>query len=193
MPGEAAEAHFLCTSGRTSTAPIRAAGTRAAISIASSSPRPQKQPAGERRVEGSKRAGLRLALLDPNRGGNLGRREALRWARHAPVSLIAGRRRRSGQLRCLSRSFFSLQLRIEPLEKTRSTLAEMHFRAAVHDVPQRTACVRRTRWAFSEPPLQAIQRARWGFPTATVLCDGDVGRCRACGVIREPGASATRV
>jgi hypothetical protein len=65
VPGEAAEAHFLCTSGRTSTAPIRAAGTRAAISIASSSPRPRKQPAGERRGEGNKRAGLRLAVLDP--------------------------------------------------------------------------------------------------------------------------------
>jgi hypothetical protein len=51
---------------------------------------------------------------------------------------------------------------------------------------QRTACVRRTR-PFSGPTLtlRAIQRARWGFPTATVLCNSDVDRCRACGVNRE--------
>jgi hypothetical protein len=56
VPGEAAEAHFLCTSGRTSTAPIRAAGTRAAISIASSSPRPQKATS-RRAPRGGQQAG----------------------------------------------------------------------------------------------------------------------------------------
>jgi hypothetical protein len=58
--------------------------------------------------------------------------------------------------------------RIKPFERTRSTLAEVHLRAAVHEPSRRTACVRRTRWPFSEPTLTSDPAGSPRvFPTAT--------------------------
>ena len=67
---------------------------------------------------------------------------------------------------------FACGCRIKPFRRTRSTLAEEHLGAAVlaPTPSRRTACVRRTRWPFSEPhPYKRSSPLAGVLPAARVM------------------------
>jgi hypothetical protein len=122
---------------------------------------------------------------EPNR-----RAPSRRWWRSFATSSRPPRSGSSGpRFPASSAAPFRRGCREKPFEKARSTLAEVHLRAAVRDALATDGLVRRARWPFSEPTLTSDPAGSPGvFPTVTDNSSTGKGplACRRTPAARPP-------